>query len=1251
MVPRIFDPGVFRGQGALMDFDVLIRPHLNSRLSAANDLKYFHNMARAVFLRWQLNPRIGMPSEPFKVWRRPAYPLLREAAVPYHSVNLPPLGNVLIFDQPMVSFSGVLQGGPTAQRVTVVPLADGVGFDNMLGLLTFDLAPNASRSVTFQAPYMTAVLLIGTHSLNALTGVPASAATKIAGWELVETVGLPVEEAEWTSLPGQSHGEKQGLVSSPLSAKQAAADRYQRGVNPFGWHPLFPDGRQAPKWELPLAKDLVKEAHAELLPVLRDALVRPPAEQGAYSQSYLIHPPENAVGDTMQGADGKADLAPLTLLQMAASTDPLLAVILGFGTGFAHQDIPTMTFSNRQLFGDKNMSHWDYMVTGLWAKGLDGESPPVEYAALIPRPRLALPPPAPGDVRLTELGLHQPDAPDYPWTAAVRVSWERFVLENLTRVASFAFARSDLDSTGPADALMERRTVASGHMPIGNLRSTDDPEPVRQSATDSGFPIPSEQGKVEARYGVATQNVFGIWSPWIIRPYTGQQPEPDRVQITDISLVPTDPGPPATVCHGRLQVDFVLDWRVRRIDTVRFRGRLFAATTRHDDPPAGFPVNLQTSLTGAQTAVVIHFAGDNPSTTGVGASIQSLDAQGEKPVAPGPATQGQSRRYRLTVEGFELDYAATPHIGLAVQARQTERIPPSRTSAWSPVTKVAYASDPRARSTTVTPFVPLASLPDANGECHGRLAWAPQPGAAGYVVYTSNELNLLDRIGQAAPSPGATLSERLTHLRQVFNVNSGRNAFSRVNEGLVTATSMDVSLPRGSQAIHCWIVLPVSAGGQEAPWPSGAGAADALLVYAAPRVAEPAPPTIEVRRVRVGAGFAAAVRVEPRGQSGAYPHRIDLYRTRVADAARRVDSMGYPIAELTASSGGWTVETTSSDSQGWISVVQGQDAPGGSWKMVWYRAVAWADPEPELGILGGRSTPSPAVPVVIPPEGPPPLGDLYQSWPGGGAGTIAIDFTTTAPLKTTPLGDHRLEVVVLETGVEEPLIQESLPLHEVPGTAPAAPGSGLWRESDGQYKLLIRRTDAHHPVSVMVRLTDPIGRSAEKTADIGSGSVLPVPTLSDISSFTMPGRGTYYSFTIDNALDDTIAGETYRVDIRLQKPGDLPGPVRPPFVLRDLPSARGLPGRPARVIPIPGPMRETGPERSSAQFRERGNTLSYSSSIADIPTIAPAETFAVSRQRIGQRVTIQVVARARIAAISVAITSPDGTRVSRRAKG
>ena len=73
--PRIFDPTAFKAQGALITTRALFKgfPRPPTDLSDA---------PRLVFLRWQVNPRIGMPVEPFKVWRRQASRISSTSTLP-----------------------------------------------------------------------------------------------------------------------------------------------------------------------------------------------------------------------------------------------------------------------------------------------------------------------------------------------------------------------------------------------------------------------------------------------------------------------------------------------------------------------------------------------------------------------------------------------------------------------------------------------------------------------------------------------------------------------------------------------------------------------------------------------------------------------------------------------------------------------------------------------------------------------------------------------------------------------------------------------------------------------------------------------------------------------------------------------------------------------------------------------------------------------------------------------------------------
>lgn len=1260
------------------------------------DLNDFGNHVFSVFLRWQLNPSVGLPSEPFKVWRRIAFPLLsKPVAAMAQKLDLPPLGTVHQFFEPMMSVNVTIKSNGPPLTVNIAPLANGVGFENILGFESLNIPANGQRRYQFYAPHITALLISGADGQEvSIIGEPVSHANEIEGWELIETVGLPVDPDKFADLGGQAHGKEQGLVGAELSAMEAAKQRFSRGLNPFGWYPTFPSGAKGPVWEMPDPAGMIDDAQKTLLQMLHKALQAPPNQQVNVLETHVINPPENLSGEAMPAEKGEANVSPIKLLQMAVGTDPMQSVLMGFGTGFPYVNLDPIVFGDRSFLGSSDMADYDYMITGLWANDLNGKGEPRELAAIIPRPRRVMRPLTAADMRVHFLSHQRPAVPDGPWIATSRASWERLPLDNLNPVSSFAFSRAESGTTDPATPLMERRPSGKGHMPIGNNENRKDPEYPRQSASDTGFLIPNAAGAVSAEYGIATQNLFGIWSPWATRAFSSTQPPPDPVNIVSAELRPIDTGS-GTVCPADLVVEFVVDWRVRSVARIDFRGRLFAAPTRHSEPPGGLPgAGLQKSIGGAVQNVHITFSGDTgalvdpgvPGLDGV-ASVVNLDAQGSVEVAtPGFATQGHARRYRVTIPAFSLDYAATPHVGLALQARLREAVAPGRAGGYGPRSKLTYASDPRARPTQVIDIVRLASLPDAKGECHAIVEWQSVPGAEGYILYQSTETRMLASRNLPEALSGVSLSDRLATLKGAFANKPDRRDFNRVNKKLLTGTNLDVALPRGSQAIHLFVVLPVSSGGIEGPWPSGPDADKALIPFVAPRIATPAPPTIEALPVEGPGGFAARIRVETRPASGARPGRIDLYRTRVADAARRLDSMGPPLASLTGSTPDWVAGSDTNGSETWITDVTGTDAPAGSWKPQWYRAIAWGLDDPQRGVRKGRGRPSPAVSVVIPPAGPPPMTPPVLIWPGGGnLGDILVSFTSTAPVDATELGSHTISVDVRFEGQEqphfltvpaEPADDPRTPGQKLPGATPLelvsetpeTTQTGFWREPDGQarnYRLFIRRPAAMPGGSITLRLTDPLGRVTEHMARFAQGSIIPPPSLSDVDSFSIAGRGTVYSVTTNAPITGPLE---YRVRITI-RPLSQKGGVFGPDRLRALRGRTEEIGRfgrrsgserdisEGRIIrrfePRPGPIIDLGSNRPKSQFITDGKNLVYEAALDDVPVGGvPASTakksplFSASRQSIGGRTGITVFARADLRAITFEIIMPDGRRVS-----
>jgi hypothetical protein len=374
-----------------------------------------------------------------------------------------------------------------------------------------------------------------------------------------------------------------------------------------------------------------------------------------------------------------------------------------------------------------------------------------------------------------------------------------------------------------------------------------------------------------------------------------------------------------------------------------------------------------------------------------------------------------------------------------------------------------------------------------------------------------------------------------------------------VNSRPLTGTSLDVALPRGSRAIHCYVVITAGPGSTEGPWPTAGDARTALSALAAPRIAVPPPPELLVTPDTA----AGSVALEVTTRAGAPVERVDVHRVRVADAARRVETMGPPIASVPAAGGdGWTAETLA---DGRLAL-RGADAPGASWRRTWYRAVAWSLPDDERGLVRGASAPSNPFALVLAPADAPDLSPLDATWPGGALADVRLDFTSAAPAEPTPLGPHRISARVDDYGDPEnpvALVATELDLDRVPEAAPTT-GSGLWREPASDppaYRVLVRRDASAPALSCRVRLVDPLGRSAEQGLSVRAGPVLPPPKITDARATTI-ARGLLLTFA---SAAPIVAPPGGPYTLRAVAPRRVGRPLAVELELGDIPAVRSLP--------------------------------------------------------------------------------------------
>ncbi len=1266
---RHVDAKLFWVEYAFLDWASLLRPRQRGDAPTGR-IPTTHNPDQAVQqvgLRWHVNAAehttgtedpIGLPTGPFTVWRRRPGGTqdLEEPLTARVKGGLFMGMRLVIFDRTVATLT--LQVSSPSGGI-VIGLANA---PKALSALTWDSVPAGSATIRLAAGRMNGLLM--PPAMNIL-GAHGSDPTRVANeldWEPLEIVGMPVDDS-WSGIG--DHLTEQGFVGALTDPISAAKHRLVRGTPPFGWHNEVEPGVLAPQWLAPDPDGVIDEVRVEMLPQLQKALQLPQPDQVAHRSIHAMPPPETLQGDAMSGSASDAEIPSVAMLQLAVSGDPFLSLALGHGTNIA-EGKGTSDFGNFERGPE-----FDYMVTAPFRPGIGAGPAPIELASLALRARPAFPPALATNIESEQLASLPPPATDTHWRASTITKWDRAFEMALVRTASHAVARHEPGETA-SKALLEERP-SQGHHPITPAVSEGDDQFNFVHYADRELIVPNDPGNRSVRYSVANQNIFSVWSPWQTAGVTVAQPAlaPPKILDADFDVVAPATG---TVCPATLTVDLTWDWTDRRPQQLRLVGRVFAAADRATAVPIPFPpAGLERAIATPGAAIVLSFAGDTASLSGAppGSTIRYLDPQGDAEVTSGAAQGDGARRYRVRIAGLVADFTTTDHIGFALWAAGTERIPPNRTVAGA-TEFYAYSSDPVAPA--VPPeLVPLSSLPDAEGRSHARISWPAAPGAAAYVVYSSDEITMRAHYDLGEPNLDDTLSDRLTELLDAWVADPDRRPFTRRIAKPVTGRSVDVSLPRGTTGISTFVIVSLSAGQVEGPWPDPTSSSlrDEVIVRATPRIAAPSTPEIEARAD--GSVVHLMVRTRPGHRVG----KLDIHRVRVDAAARELDTMGPPIETVNETTGGWNIET---DTDGTPLSFAGTDSPGSSWRRVWYRAVAWADDEwpvsgepfpeaiAERGLLAGRSPSSNAVSVVVPPPNPPDLSPITVSWPGGSLAHVLLSWTTTAPF-TAPLGAHRTEIDIRESAASSPLIAVSDDLENVTTVSPTV-GHGVWRDdgsTPARFNALIRRSDVNTEVDAVVQIIDPLGRATHQNVHIGAGSVLPAPVLTDLEMFTIAGRGTILTFNSTSPIT-RFGSDAYRLHIaatrtttptippvgRPGRPGlpippIRPGPLvrgsRPPVAGATEPSAirRGSdPELPALVRPRPGTIGDL------AVF---GRPIVLEVDLPDVPIDRgqPSTSADLQIRRMrggGPSYTYSVLAKTAVSGFALRLTSPDGRTAS-----
>lgn len=1137
---RLVDPHAFIGIGSVVDWATVPGVHTSTggveRIAKHRGL----DTSRVVQLRWAFDSALGYPRTPFTVWtrqRRARYTGVEYSAFPG------PLGVTLLLDNTYAEVVVSLSAGPggAALAWAGMPLGSPIV---ALGVL----APGVA-SVRLTAPAIRVLSLPAGSAVNAISGRTFDDADDPA-WQEIEIVGLP---ADGRSAGATDLTAKQGMVTALTDPPTAALDRYRRGAPFSGWSDEITSGVGVEPWALADPVAILKVFNAEMLDDFIAMVDAVPSDQ--QDQQIFTRPLATPSGHTAQ-----AQFNPLRVLLYGACSDPLDALVTGFGTAYPlpRSDLTVGAVTHVSTTGTL-LAAPDFMVTATF---VDGGGKDVERAALILGAGPTLPPPVPAAMVAATTGNQAPDVLDDPFRAVVTVSWDRPPAMLPFLVGSHALARRATAPSVAPELLMVARPLDVARQPLGATVSATTPD--RRSLSDTAYGIDSTTDPNQVQYAVATQDVFGAWSLWGETGVAVTEPPVGRVTLTGPQF---DTTVAAGACPGTLTVDLSWNWASRSPQTIEVTGRTYPQTWP-DDPPADLtpPPGNAFSATGAGTLVTIGFAPDGTITgvtagSGLAAAVAHVSVDGQGVVALPTQNRG-ARRYRLTLTGLSVDFPSSARWGLALWARGTEARATHRVGPWNTTPTVTSAADPRPPVITASyEAVVLTSLRDADGLHHAKLTWSPMAGAVSYRVYTCAESTFRGFHNEREPLPSESLTVRLARLRTLFGADPDRRPFTRMSTVALTGTSTPVALPRGTKDIHLFIVIGASGGEVESDWPSTSDplCSKRFVAFAAPQTVAPAAPQIEVSRRTITTttptSYAAAIRIRRAGE--ARVRQIDLHRVRVPLAATDVDMMGPAFASVTGTAGGFTVDPAGDGS---IDLVTGDDTSPGSWKPVFYRAIAWGADDSDKGQYGVRSAASVVRSVVVPPAGDPDLPIPAWVLPTSGSANARLDLVTTVPMDDTVLGPHRLEVEVLavdaggaqiavplqswnaQTSTTGPADIATWTLAQLPTAAPAAPDSGPWSEptSSGAtpIHLLVRRTDATVSLRVRMRLTDPIGRMSEQVLLVPPGSA--ASALPDIVNPVIQAvvGGWILGFTT-SVPNSAVAGE-YVLDVRL-----LPTPVPP----------------------------------------------------------------------------------------------------------
>ncbi len=1024
----------------------------------------------AISLRWALNPSVGFPRAPFRVWRR-----LRK-----EDPSTPVTGSAPISGPRTVGLSAqVLEvrfdATPAPGRVVVV---EAVGFNGHV-LPGQRLIFGSAGAGRFRAAGISALKVSDGGQITNVLGLPQTDYANLPDWTLVEAVGFPFAKGEIG--PPDYDPVPQGRAAPSLDGIDAALRRLTAGQLIQLDPPAPGGGLGAPVWPFPDPATFLDVLRKGPLPTVADCLTT--SRDDDLSRIQALHRPTHTLAGMHQpgisSPSGTADLSLKTTqyIGLAVNDNPV-ALGLGFGT---FDVAPVRGWGiKEQLPAGTFLASTDWMVTAevtFWF-GLT-----LDLAAI---GVLQAPPTALTQLQAAQTFANRPPTRDSTGSASVLLSWAP------TRDPIGAGIL--LQRAGADEVVNVKRPAGSGGFQpyLMPHRFGPDGEPLpgeRPGVTMPEEPAPVS-GSAATTYAAAALDVHGRWGPWALTTHAlvaapVQKPVLNDVRIDLPAPLPTavPPGGPV-VPAATLTIEVSWDWADRSPERIEVSGRFVplgpppvSVTGCQVDsagPVGAFAVTIGFDSAGAPT-VRVPTAPPAPPAGSVAVAqsatvIEVVDPQSAPGSGPPPGSAAsQVRRYRLRLP-VRLDFSGTSQLGYAVSARAAELVRPSELSGPTEP-RATTVSDPFPAPAPVLPPVTVlwTAQPDAAGRARTVLSWPAVPGASGYIVWEATETALYDAVAGIAPPTGQSIRARAADLKaRILADQAGSlSTFSRLNERPQTATSVELELPGSADTLFVYRLSSISSQNMES-----ARSTDVVMV-GVPRLETPGTPSLEVRH-DPDSGLVELVVVPGTGLA---PDRLAVHRVRTPLLAEVVDTMGPPRSTLAVSA----LTTVPVPSLGGAPPRIGfrlTDPVTPDWRPYVYRVVALGRDLPADGIRSGRSPASGAVAVVVPPPMPPALTGLSVA--RNGSATL-VTLRTDLPSRPTPAGPAELVVAAVDAAGARSRLAALDPA-TVPEAAalvlPSAPGpvSATRRPPAAgtvEITVLVPTTTA----KVVVTATDPLGRS------------------------------------------------------------------------------------------------------------------------------------------------------------------------------